>query len=72
MPRSRRNARIWLMTAVRRDAKVVLVRLHKRLHELRRDQPGVVALLLQRPSEEMRSGTRFEADQRSLHVRGKR
>jgi hypothetical protein len=51
--------------------EVVLVGLHKRLHELCGDQPHIMALLLQGSTEEMRSGTGFEADQRSLHVRRK-
>jgi hypothetical protein len=49
--------------------EVVLVRLHEWLHKLRRDQSNVVALLPQCPSEEVRSRTGFQADQRSLHVR---
>jgi len=35
--------------------EVVLVRLYKRLHELGCDQPHIVALLPQCPSEEVRS-----------------
>ena len=49
--------------------EVFFVGLHKWLHELRRDQPDVVAVLLHHACKEMGSRTRFEADQRSLHVR---
>jgi hypothetical protein len=52
--------------------EVVLVRLHKRLHELSCDQPHVMALLPQRSTEKMPSGAGFQADQRSLHVRRER
>ena len=49
--------------------KIVLVGLHKWLHELRCDQPHIVTLIAQRPAEEVRSRARLEANQRGLHVR---
>lgn len=52
--------------------EVVLVGLHKRLHELRRNQPHIVPLLLQDSPEEVCTGTGFETDQRGLHVRRER
>jgi hypothetical protein len=52
--------------------EVVLVGLHKRLHELRCDLRDIVALLLQRSRKEMRSRACFETDQRGLHVRSER
>ena len=42
--------------------EVVLVGLHKWLHELGRDQPHVVTLIPQRLTEEVCSRTRLEAD----------
>ncbi len=46
--------------------EVVLVRLHKGLHELGCDQPNIVALLAQCPTQEMSPGASLQADQRSL------
>src|ERR1700733_7167130 len=50
--------------------EVVLVRLHERLHELRRNQPYVVTLLSQNTPQKVRSRTGFQTDQGGRHVRG--
>jgi hypothetical protein len=50
--------------------KVILVRLEKGLHELRRNQPRIMSLPSQRRPKEMRSGTGFHADQGGLEVGG--
>ena len=42
--------------------EVVLVGLYERLHKLGCNQPHIMALLPQRASEEMRSGTRLQPD----------
>src|SRR5450631_2073866 len=42
------------------------------LHKLGCDQPHIMALLPQRASQKMRSGTCLHPDQRRLHVRGVR
>lgn len=47
----------------RRIDEVVLVRLSEWLHILRRHQPYLVTLLLQRPAEEMRFAAVLHADQ---------
>src|SRR5450631_2525494 len=52
--------------------KVVLVGLYERLHKLGCNQAHIMALLPQRASEKMRSGTCLHPDQRRLHVRGVR
>ncbi len=39
--------------------EVVLVRLHERLHELTRDQPNIVPLLVQSTAKEVSSGASF-------------
>ena len=49
--------------------EIVLVGLHKGLHELGCDQPHVMALIPQRPAEEVRSRARLRANQRGLQVR---
>ena len=51
--------------------EVVLVGLHKWLHELGWDQLHVMALFSQHTSEEVRPRTRLHPDQGSLHVGGK-
>ena len=50
--------------------EVVLVQLHEGLHELGWNQPDIVALLVQRPAEEVGAGARLQPDQRGLYVRG--
>jgi len=52
--------------------EVVLVGLYERLHKLGCNQPHIMALLPQRASEKMRSGTCLQPDQRGLHVYGVR
>jgi hypothetical protein len=50
--------------------KVVLVGLYERLHKLRCYQPYIMALLPQRASEKVCSGTCLQPDQRHLQVCG--
>ena len=50
--------------------EVVLVRLHERLHELRRNQLNVVTLLSQNTAQKVRSRAGFQTDQGGRHVRG--
>ena len=50
--------------------EVVLVRLHERPHELRRDKLHVMALLSQGTAEEVSPRTRFHPNQRDRHVSG--
>ena len=50
--------------------EVVLVGLYERLHKLGCNQPHIMALLPQPASEEMRSGTCLQPDQRHLHICG--
>ncbi len=54
-----------------RVQEVVLVRLHKRLHELSGDQPHIVILLSQGTAQEVRSRAGLHADPGGLQVGGK-
>jgi hypothetical protein len=46
-----------------RIKEVVLVGLHKRLHELRCDQPNVMPLFAQRTAQKVRARAGLQADQ---------
>lgn len=65
-----RGCRATASATASASRKVILVRLHVKLHELGRDESHVVSLAAQSCADEVCSRAGFDANQRALQVGG--